>query len=152
MNEGTAGTVEYANITLSHNTFDKTQLGSKNFVVASQASTKVDINYNVFLECNPTTGLRYVLPTVPAEISVLNNFTYLGEQTKGIQIYSGFEGNNPKNVADPRPVNWSPATGICYLNTITYNEHEFNAGAQRTVVEPDNSAAANYSSVDLGNL
>ena len=155
LNEGNAGTVEYSNIILSYNTFDKTPIGNA-LVYATTASGSVSINYNVFLEANITGGLKYVMGTSPNEVSVENNFFYKGENyTKGVQIYKGFTGNNPKSIDDPRVSNWNPALGICSLNTITYNNKTFTAGAQREAVaspETANYAAANYVSVDYGTL
>lgn len=154
LNEGSAGTVEYSNIILSYNTFDKTPIGNA-LVSATTASGSVSINYNVFLEANITGGLKYVMGTSPNEVSVENNFFYKGDYEKGVQIYNGFTGNNPKSIDDPRVSNWNPALGICSLNTITYNSKTFTAGAQREVVaspETANYAAANYVSVDYGTL
>ena len=154
LNEGNAGTVEYSNIILSYNTFDKTPIGNA-LVYATTASGSVSINYNVFLEANITGGLKYVMGTSPNEVSVENNFFYKGDYEKGVQIYDGFTGNNPKSIDDPRVSNWNPALGICSLNTITYNNKTFTAGAQREAVaspETANYAAANYVSVDYGTL
>lgn len=154
LNEGSAGTVEYSNIILSYNTFDKTPIGNA-LVSATTASGSVSINYNVFLEANITGGLKYVMGTSPNEVSVENNFFYKGDYEKGVQIYNGFTGNNPKSIDDPRVSGWNPALGICSLNTITYNGKTFTAGAQREAVaspETANYAAANYVSVDYGTL
>ena len=154
LNEGTAGTVEYSNIILSYNTFDNTPIGNA-LVYATTASGSVSINYNVFLEANITGGVKYVMGTSPNEVSVENNFFYKGDYEKGVQIYNGFTGNNPKSIDDPRVSDWNPALGICSLNTITYNGKTFTAGAQREAVaspETANYAAANYASVDLGTL
>ena len=154
LNEGSAGTVEYSNIILSYNTFDKTPIGNA-LVYATTASGSVSINYNVFLEANITGGVKYVMGTSPNEVSVENNFFYKGDYEKGVQIYNGFTGNNPKSIDDPRVSDWNPALGICSLNTITYNGKTFTAGAQREAVaspETANYAAANYVSVDYGTL
>ena len=154
LNEGSAGTVEYSNIILSYNTFDKTPIGNA-LVYATTASGSVSINYNVFLEANITGGVKYVMGTSPNEVSVENNFFYKGDYEKGVQIYNGFTGNNPKSIDDPRVSDWNPASGICSLNTITYNGKTFTAGAQREAVaspETANYAAANYVSVDYGTL
>ena len=154
LNEGDAGTVKYPNIILSYNTFDKTPIG-KAMVYATTPSVSVSINYNVFLEANITGGLKYVMGTSPNEVSVENNFFYKGDYEKGVQIYNGFTGNNPISIDDPRVSNWNPALGICSLNTITYKDKTFTAGAQREVVaspETANYAAANYVSVDYGTL
>ena len=154
LNEGSAGTVEYSNIILSYNTFDKTPIGNA-LVYATTASGSVSINYNVFLEANITGGVKYVMVTSPNEVSVENNFFYKGDYEKGVQIYNGFTGNNPKSIDDPRVSDWNPALGICSLNTITYNGKTFTAGAQREAVaspETANYAAANYVSVDYGTL
>ena len=152
LNEGTASTVDYENIEISYNTFDKTVI-DKNFVTSKIASTSVDVNHNVFLESNVSTGVKYLFATAPEEISVMNNFCYIGENyTRGIQFYSGFEGNNPKNIEDPRVSGWDPVNGVCGLNTIIYSEKSYVAGAQRgTAAEPANYAAAGYSSVNMGN-
>lgn len=160
LNEGSAGTVEYSNIILSYNTFDKTPIGNA-MVYATTASGSVSINYNVFLENNTSDGLKYVLKTVPTNLSVKNNFYYIGAGTRAVQMYSGDDNSlRPKEITvDPRPVGWNPAAGICYLNSITYgqgdSEYTYSAGAQREVVaspETANYAAANYVSVDYGTL
>lgn len=159
LNEGNAGTVEYSNIILSYNTFDKTPIG-KAMVFATKESGSVSINYNVFLENNTSDGLKYILNTVPTNLSVKNNFFYKGTAAKGVQMYNGNEESlRPKEITvDPRPDGWKPAEGICYLNSITYgqgdSEYTYSAGAQRAVVSPEtaNYAAANYVSVDYGTL
>lgn len=162
LNDGGSGTVEYSSIILSYNTFDETPIGNPNvkpqvnaLVNATIASGNVSINYNVFLEANITTGLKYVMGTTPTEVSVENNFFYKGDYTKGVQIYKDFPGNNPKSIDDPRVSGWNPASGICSLNTITYDGKTYTAGAQREAVaspETANYSAANYVSVDYGTL
>ena len=164
LNEGNAETVEYSSIILSYNTFDETPIGNPDvnpqvnaLVNATKASDNVSINYNVFLEANITTGLKYILNTVPTNLSVKNNFFYKGTGTKGVQMYNGNENSlRPKEITvDPRPDNWNPAAGICYLNSITHGEYTYSAGAQREAVaspETANYAAANYVSVDYGTL
>lgn len=154
LNDGGSETVEYSSIILSYNTFDETPIGNA-LVNATIASANVSINYNVFLEANSTNGLKYVMGTTPTEVSVENNFFYKGDYEKGVQIYNGFTGNNPKSIDDPRVSDWNPALGICSLNTITYNGKTFTAGAQRTAkVSPEtaNFASANYVSIDYGTL
>lgn len=152
LNEGSAGTVEYSNIVLSYNTFDKTPIG-KALVNATTASSSVSVNYNVFLEANTTTGVKYVMQTSPNDVSVENNFFYKGIYSKGIQIYNVFTGNNPKSIDDPRVTGWDPSSGICSLNQITYNDKTYFAGAQRQSTSTTaNYAATNYVSVDYGTL
>lgn len=159
LNEGTANTVKYKNVTMSYNTFDKTEINGQ-MIVTSNASENVNVNFNVFLENNTSDGLKFVLKTVPTNLSVKNNFFYKGTAAKGVQMYNGNENSLcPKESAnDPRPDSWKPAAGICYLNSITYgqgdSEYTYSAGAQRAVVSPEtaNYAAANYVSVDYGTL
>lgn len=151
LNEGNASTVDYANIEISYNTFDKTVIGN-NFVTTKIPSTLVDVNHNVFLESNVSGGVKYLFATAPTEISVKDNFCYIGSYTRGIQFYKDFAGNNPKNIDDPRVSGWAPINGVCGLNTIVYNDKSYVAGAQRgTSAESANYAAAGYSSVNLGN-
>ena len=130
-------------------------------VYATTPSVSVSINYNVFLENNTSDGLKYILNTVPTNLSLKNNFFYKGTGTKGVQMYKDNDDSlRPKEIAvDPRPDGWNPAAGICYLNSITYgqgeSEYTYSAGAQREVVaspETANYAAANYVSVDYGTL
>ena len=159
LNEGTANTVKYKNVTMSYNTFDKTEINGQ-MIVTANASENVNVNFNVFLENNTSDGLKFVLKTVPTNLSVKNNFFYKGTAAKGVQMYNGNENSLcPKESAnDPRPDSWKPAAGICYLNSITYgqgdSEYTYSAGAQRAVVSPEtaNYAAANYVSVDYGTL
>ncbi|MBR2857087.1 MAG: hypothetical protein IKB85_06655 [Bacteroidales bacterium] len=158
LNDGSsmANTVKYKNVTMSYNTFDKTEINGQ-MIVTAIASENVNVNFNVFLENNTSNGLKYILKTVPTNLSVKNNFFYKGTGTKGVQMYSGNDNSLfPKESAkDPRPDNWDPAAGICYLNSITYGEYTYSAGAQREVVaspETANYAAANYVSVDYGTL
>lgn len=160
LNEGTANTVKYKNVTMSYNTFDKTEINGQ-MIATSIASENVNVNFNVFLENNISTGLRYILNTVPTNLSVKNNFYYKGTGTKGVQMYKDNDNSlRPKEISvDPRPDSWNPAAGICYLNSITYgqgdSEYTYSAGAQREAVaspETANYAAANYVSVDYGTL
>lgn len=160
LNEASANTVTYKNVTMSYNTFDKTEINGQ-MIATAIASENVNVNFNVFLENNTSTGLKYVLKTAPTSLSVKNNFFYKGTAAKGVQMYSGNEESlRPKEITvDPRPVGWNPAAGICYLNSITYgqgeSEYTYSAGAQREVVaspETANYAAANYVSVDYGTL
>ena len=160
LNEATANTVTYKNVTMSYNTFDKTEINGQ-MIVTANASENVNVNFNVFLENNTSTGLKYILKTVPTNLSVKNNFFYKGTFTKSVQMYKDNDNSLcPKESAvDPRPDNWNPAAGICYLNSITYgqgdSEYTYSAGAQREVVaspETANYAAANYVSVDYGTL
>lgn len=160
LNEGTANTVKYKNVTMSYNTFDKTEINGQ-MIATSIASENVNVNFNVFLENNISTGLRYILNTVPTNLSVKNNFYYKGAGTRAVQMYSGDDNSlRPKEITvNPRPDSWNPAAGICYLNSITYgqgdSEYTYSAGAQREVVaspETANYAAANYVSVDYGTL
>ena len=160
LNEGSANTVTYKNVTMSYNTFDKTEINGQ-MIVTANASENVNVNFNVFLENNTSTGLKYVLKTVPNSLSVKNNFFYKGAATKGVHMYKDNENSLcPKEITvDPRPDGWKPAEGICYLNSITYgqgdSEYTYSAGAQREAVaspETANYAAANYVSVDYGTL
>lgn len=160
LNEGSANTVTYKNVTMSYNTFDKTEINGQ-MIATAITSDNVNVNFNVFLENNTSEGLKFVLKTVPTSLSVKNNFFYKGTAAKGVQMYSGNEESlRPKEITvDPRPVGWNPAAGICYLNSITYgqgdSEYTYSAGAQREVVaspETANYAAANYVSVDNGTL
>ena len=156
LTEANANNVTYKNVTMSYNTFDKTEINGQ-MIATAIASENVNVNFNVFLENNTSTGLKYILNTVPTNLSVKNNFFYKGTGTKGVQMYNGNENSlRPKEIAvDPRPDSWNPAAGICYLNSITYGEYTYSAGAQREVVatpETANYAAANYVSVDYGTL
>lgn len=160
LNEGNSGTVTYKNVTMSYNTFDKTEINGQ-MIVTAIASENVNVNFNVFLENNTSNGLKYILNTVPTNLSVKNNFFYKGTGTKGVHIYKDNDNSLcPKDSAkDPRPDSWNPAAGICYLNSITYgqgeSEYNYSAGAQREAVassETANYAAANYVSVDYGTL
>lgn len=161
LNEASENTVTYKNVTMSYNTFDKTEINGQ-MIVTANASENVNVNFNVFLENNTSTGLRYILKTVPTNLSVKNNFYYKGTAgTRAVQMYSGDVNSlRPKEITvDPRPDNWNPAAGICYLNSVTYGqgdtEYTYSAGAQREVVaspETANYAAANYVSVDYGTL
>ena len=160
LNEGSANTVKYKNVTMSYNTFDKTEINGQ-MIATAIASENVNVNFNVFLENNTSTGLKYILNTVPTNLSVKNNFFYKGTGTKGVQMYNGNENSlRPKEIAvDPRPDSWNPAAGICYLNSITYgqgdSEYTYSAGAQREAVaspETANYAAADYVSIDYGTL
>ena len=156
LTEANSNIVTYKNVTMSYNTFDKTEINGQ-MIATAIASENVNVNFNVFLENNTSTGLKYILNTVPTNLSVKNNFFYKGTGTKGVQMYNGNENSlRPKEIAvDPRPDSWNPAAGICYLNSITYGEYTYSAGAQREVVatpETANYAAANYVSVDYGTL
>lgn len=121
---------------------------------STNACTNVTIDHNVFIENNTTTGIQYVLGTVPTNLEVKDNFYHLGAYTKSVQFYKEFEGNNPKQISDPRPSDWDPANGICYLNQITYSDKTYTAGAQRgtTTSASADAAAYSYSSVNMGNL
>ena len=157
LNEASANTVTYKNVTMSYNTFDKTEIYNQ-MIATAIASVNVNVNFNVFLENNTSTGLRYILNKQPENLSVKNNFYYKGTTgTRAVQMYSGDVNSlRPKEITvDPRPDNWNPAAGICYLNSVTYGEYTYSAGAQREVVaspETANYAAANYVSVDYGTL
>lgn len=153
LNEGTAGTVTYENVTMSYNTFEKTAI-KKYMINSTNACTNVTIDHNVFIENNTTTVIQYVLGTVPTNLEVKDNFYHLGAYTKSVQFYKEFEGNNPKQISDPRPSDWDPANGICYLNQITYSDKTYTAGAQRgtTTSASADAAAYSYSSVNMGNL
>ncbi len=160
LTEGTPNAITYKNVTMSYNTFDKTEINGQ-MIATAIASENVNVNFNVFLENNTSTGLKYILNAVPTNLSVKNNFFYKGTGTKGVQMYNGNENSLPPKeiTVDPRPDGWKPAAGICYLNSITYgqgdSEYTYSAGAQREVVaspETANYAAANYVSVDYGTL
>ena len=158
LNDGSsmANTVKYKNVTMSYNTFDKTEINGQ-MIVTANASENVNVNFNVFLENNTSSGLKFILKTVPTNLSVKNNFFYKGTGTKGVHMYKDNDNSHcPKDIAvDPRPDNWNPAAGICYLNSVTYGEYTYSAGAQREAVaspETANYAAANYVSVDYGTL
>ena len=156
LTEANANNVTYKNVTMSYNTFDKTEINGQ-MIVTANASENVNVNFNVFLENNTSSGLKFILKTVPTNLSVKNNFFYKGTGTKGVHMYKDNDNSHcPKDIAvDPRPDNWNPAAGICYLNSVTYGEYTYSAGAQREAVaspETANYAAANYVSVDYGTL
>ena len=156
LTEANSNIVTYKNVTMSYNTFDKTEINGQ-MIVTANASENVNVNFNVFLENNTSSGLKFILKTVPTNLSVKNNFFYKGTGTKGVHMYKDNDNSHcPKDIAvDPRPDNWNPAAGICYLNSVTYGEYTYSAGAQREVVatpETANYAAANYVSVDYGTL
>lgn len=171
---GTGATI--GNITVVQNTLVNTLTKGTGYIYVGKATGVANIYDNLYVESHQAGTLTYILNAASYDTtfgcSIKNNFFYVAGATKALQagntLPAAVEGviayGRPRPLIEyPLVAKWSAQNGVFgYKSNLQYYDNigdtdpegnvSANCGAQRTVVEPANSAAANYSSVDLGNL
>lgn len=171
---GTGSTIE--NITVVQNTLVNTPAKGTGYIYAAKITGVANICDNIYVESHFATTETFILNANTYDTtfgcSIKNNFFYVNGATRALQAGNALPAAVEGQISygRPRPLTayplvetWNAANGVFgyaadlqYYSNIGDTEPEgtvsANCGAQRAVEVPANSAAANYSSANLGNL